>query len=401
MGLLVSNKRFRLFWIGSLFDDMSLPISMMAIAWLLLSLTDSALWVGIGAAMHGVGMTAFSLLAGALIDRHNRLRILLLAQCIQMMVTLIVGTMVLMENEYLPVILFLALMNGLVHAVKISGKMALTLDIVGQESLLKGIAANFFSMTTMSVVGPLLAGWIIEPYGIEYSFFLTSLAVLLAILVLINLRGIETPKPTESSHKEDIVEGAKYVLRTPLIRLVIVTIMVSELFGWAVESMLPVIARDELGLGATGLGYLIAGGAGGAALSSVIISLAPEVKRKYLMVVLGLVSFGVGLIAFALSNSFYVSLAIIALAYGGATMYESALATILQSSVPDGIRGRVLSFQSFSWGLSGIAGIHSGAIATVLGAPIAVGFGGFIIITHAVRITRKLKMLLAVSDSNN
>ena len=401
MGLLVSNKRFRLFWIGSLFDDMSLPISMMAIAWLLLSLTDSALWVGIGAAMHGVGMTAFSLLAGALIDRHNRLRILLLAQCIQMMVTLIVGTMVLMENEYLPVILFLALMNGLVHAVKISGKMALTLDIVGQESLLKGIAANFFSMTTMSVVGPLLAGWIIEPYGIGYSFFLTSLAVLLAILVLINLRGIETPKPTESSHKEDIVEGAKYVVRTPLIRLVIVTIMVSELFGWAVESMLPVIARDELGLGATGLGYLIAGGAGGAALSSVIISLAPEVKRKYLMVVLGLGSFGVGLIAFALSNNFYVSLAIIALAYGGATMYESSLATILQSSVPDGIRGRVLSFQSFSWGLSGIAGIHSGAIATVLGAPIAVGFGGFIIITHAVRITRKLKMLLAVSDSNN
>ena len=136
MGLLVSNKRFRLFWVGSLFDDMSLPISMMAIAWLLLSLTDSALWVGIGAAMHGVGMTAFSLLAGALIDRHNRLRILLLAQCIQMMVTLIVGTMVLMENEYLPVILFLALMNGLVHAVKISGKMALTLDIVGLECLL-------------------------------------------------------------------------------------------------------------------------------------------------------------------------------------------------------------------------------------------------------------------------
>ena len=132
-----------------------------------------------------------------------------------------------------------------------------------------------------------------------------------------------------------------------------------------------------------------------------IISLAPEVKRKYLMIVLGLGSFGVGLIAFALSNNFYVSLTIIALAYGGATMYESSLATILQSSVPDGIRGRVLSFQSFSWGLSGIAGIHSGAIATVLGAPIAVGFGGFIIITHAVRITRKLKMLLAVSESNN
>lgn len=380
---------------------MSLPVSMMAIAWLVLSHTDSPLWVGIGAAMHGVGMTAFSLLAGALIDRHNRLRILLLAQAIQMMATLIVGTMVLMENEYLPTILFLALINGSVHAVKISGKMALTLDIVGQKSLLKGIAANFFSMTTMGVVGPLLAGWVIEPYGIGYSFYLASFTILIAIFVLINVRGIQTPKPAESSHREDILEGAKYVLRTPLIRLVIITIMISELFGWAVESMLPVIARDELGLGATGLGYLIAGGAGGAALSSVVISLAPEVKRKDLMVVLGLGSFGVGLIAFALSNNFYVSLVIIALAYGGATMYESSLATILQSSVPDGIRGRVLSFQSFSWGLSGIAGIHSGAIATVLGAPIAVGFGGFIIITHAVRITRKLKMLLTLSDSNS
>ena len=144
MGLLVSNKRFRLFWIGNLLDDMSLPISMMAIAWLLLSITDSPLWVGIGAATHGFGMTAFSLVAGALIDRHNRLRVLLLAQCIQMVVTLCVGTMVLMENEYIPTILFLALINGVVHAVKISGKMALTLDIVGQERLLKGVAANFF-----------------------------------------------------------------------------------------------------------------------------------------------------------------------------------------------------------------------------------------------------------------
>ena len=145
---------------------------------------------------------------------HEEEKKLYLNSCMDMMATLIVGTMVLMENEYLPTILFLALINGSVHAVKISGKMALTLDIVGQKNLLKGIAANFFSMTTMGVFGPLLAGWVIEPYGIGYSFYLASFTILIAIFVLINLRGIQTPKPTESSHREDIVEGLENAPKT-------------------------------------------------------------------------------------------------------------------------------------------------------------------------------------------
>ncbi|HIC49355.1 MAG TPA: MFS transporter, partial [Dehalococcoidia bacterium] len=372
MFLLLSNPRFRRFWCGLLFNDAALAIEPLALGWLVLDMTNSPLWVGISAGVAGVGMTVFSPVAGVLADRYNRKYLLILSLAIQSLAALALGILLISDSLQLHHALVFAFVSGLTGSLKFSCKMALTLDLAGRHNLLKAVAANFFSMTIMGVVAPLAGGLILAELGMGPAFFLVGILLLVSLLVVSLLKGIESPEYRATSHVDDLLEGVKYVFRSPPVRLLILAVMVSETFGWAVESMLPVIARDELGLGPRGFSYLMSAGALGAAVTTVTISLVPNIENKGRLILLGMIGFGLGLIVFAFSKLFVLSLLCLALTFGCGVAYESGLSTLIQEVVPDRMRGRVLSFQTFSWGFSGMAGFHAGPIAAVLGAPIAV-----------------------------
>ena len=393
MFLILHNYKFRLFWVSMLFDDAGRMITPMAVGWLVLVLTDSPLWVGISAGVAGLGLTLFSPIAGVLVDRYNRRYLLFVTLVGQMACALVMGILVHTNNVSIVSVLLLAFIMGLNGATRYSSVSALTLDLVGRSNLLKGVAANFFSMTIMGVVAPVAGGWIIRSLGVPYAYYLIVGVSLVSLVILMNLKGIEAPEKELSSHVEDLIEGAKFVFNTPIVRMLILAMLVSETFGWAVESMLPVIARDELSLGPEGLGYLMSAGAFGAVIPSIIISVVPDIKNKGMLMFIGLVCFGSGLVLFALSKQLYSSLLFIAFTMGSATVYESALSTLLQTSVPSNMRGRVLSFQTFSWGFSGMAGFHAGAIAALFSAPVAVAAGGVIVLLNGLRIGKKLILL--------
>ena len=376
-----------------LFDDAGRMVIPVALGWLVLTLTDSPLWVGISAGVAGLGLTLFSPFAGVLVDRYNRRYLLLVTLAIEMACALVMGVLVHTNNVSIVSVLLFSFIIGVNGATRYSCVSALTLDLVGRSNLLKGVAANFFSMTIMGVVAPVAGGWIIRSLGVPYAYYLIVGVSLVSLVILMNLKGIKAPEKELSSHVEDLIEGAKFVFNTPIVRMLILAILVSETFGWAVESMLPVIARDELSLGPEGLGYLMSAGAFGAVIPSIIISVVPDIKNKGMLMFIGLVCFGSGLVLFALSKQLYSSLLFIAFTMGSATVYESALSTLLQTSVPSNMRGRVLSFQTFSWGFSGMAGFHAGAIAALFSAPVAVAAGGVIVLLNGLRIGKKLILL--------
>ena len=400
MFLILQNYRFRLFWVSNLFNDAGRMVTPMAVGWLVLILTDSPLWVGISAGASGLGLTLFSPIAGVLVDRYGRRDLLLATLVAEMTCALLMGFLVHTDNISVVHVLLFAFIMGIIGATRYSCVSALTLDLVGRSNLLKGVAANFFSMTVMGVVAPVALGWIIRSQGVPYAYYFIAGTSLVSLVVLMNLRGITAPEKELSSHVEDLIEGAKFVFNTPIVRMLILAILVSETFGWAVESMLPVIARDELSLGPDGLGYLMSAGAFGAVIPSIIISVVPDIKNKGMLMFIGLVCFGSGLVLFALSKQLYSSLLFIAFTMGSATVYESALSTLLQTSVPSNMRGRVLSFQTFSWGFSGMAGFHAGAIAALFSAPVAVAAGGVIVLLNGLRIGKKLIVLTMDSQRN-
>ena len=401
MFLLLSNQRFRKFWLGLLFNDAALAIEPLALGWLVLDITNSPLWVGISAGVAGVGMTLFSPVAGVLADRYNRKHLLILSLLVQSFAAIILGILLLMDLLQLYHALIFSFVSGLTGSVKFSCKMALTLDLAGRNNLLKGIAANFFSMTIMGVVAPLAGGLILVELGMGQAFFLVGALLLVSLMVVSLLKGIESPQYRGASHVDDFMEGVRYVFRSPSVRLLILAVMVSETFGWAVESMLPVIARDELGLGPEGFSYLMSAGALGAAVTTVTISVVPNIENKGKLVLLGIIGFGVGLIVFAFSKLLILSLFCLAFTFGCGVAFESGLSTLIQEVIPDRMRGRVLSFQTFCWGFSGMAGFHAGPIAALLGAPIAVAIGGGVVALNGFRIARSLLLLSKKLMENN
>ena len=386
---------------GLLFNDAALAIEPLALGWLVLDITNSPLWVGISAGVAGVGMTLFSPVAGVLADRYNRKHLLILSLLVQSLAAIILGILLWMDFLQLYHALLFSFVSGLTGSVKFSCKMALTLDLAGRNNLLKGIAANFFSMTIMGVVAPLAGGLILAELGMGQAFFLVGALLLVSLMVVSLLKGIESPQYRGVSHVDDFLEGVRYMFRSPSVRLLILAVMVSETFGWAVESMLPVIARDELSLGPEGFSYLMSAGALGAAVTTVTISVVPNIENKGKLVLLGIIGFGIGLIVFAFSKLLILSLFCLAFTFGCGVAYESGLSTLIQEVIPDRMRGRVLSFQTFCWGFSGMAGFHAGPIAALLGAPIAVAVGGGVVALNGFRIARSLLLLSRKLMENN
>ena len=391
MFLILRNSRFRLLWASSVISEMGVMFHFTAHGWLTLTVTDSPFWVGAVAGMAGGSILVFSTVSGVLADRLNRKYLILMTLIVQAAVAAALAWLISTEQIRLWHLLLAAVIEGGMVSIRVPSRMALIMDIAGRRNIQNATAANFAAMTGTGIVIPLLAGRLVERYGTEVAYVAMSLAFVLSAMMLTFLSGVKgAERRGVASPLQDFLEGVKYVFTTPAVRLLIILMLTTEIFGWAHEAMIPVMAREVLGTGNSGVGDLISAGSAGALLASALLSLIGDIRRKGLVLILGYIGFGVFLILFALSNSLLLSMVLIGAAWATAAMYETILSTLLQTSVPNEMRGRVLSFQTFTWGLSGLSGFQTGAIATLLGAPLAIGIGGGILVLNGLRSIRRL-----------
>ncbi len=391
MLLILQNARFRRVWLNTITNDMALMIFFTVNGWLALSITNSPFWTGATAGIGGIGLMMTSLFGGVLVDRLDRRMLIMASQILQAILFGIVAALIFTDNIGLWQILLVSFLDGVIVAVKVPSRMALTLDVAGRENLLKANAANFVAMTSMGIVIPPLAGMIVGVFDIAWAYVLMSGTLAVSAAIMFTLRGVERPaKEAPATPMQDFKEGFRYVFKTPRVRLLILLGLSSEAFGWAHETMLPVMARDVLLTGPAGLGYIISAGSLGALVTTLVLSSLGEVKHRGRLFVGGYVGFGLFLMLFAASPWLPLSLLIIGLAYACVALYETLLSTLLQSTVPDAMRGRIISFQIFTWGVTGLSGFHTGAIAALLGAPVAIALGGGVLVLNGLRLFKRL-----------
>lgn len=391
MLLILRNPRFRLLWTSLVVSELGIMFHFTAHGWLTLTVTNSAFWVGAASGAAGLGILVFSTVSGVLADRLNRKYLILMTLVCQASVAAALATLILTEQIQLWHILLSSTIDGAMVSIRVPSRMALIMDIVGRRNIQNATAANFAAMTGTGIIIPLLAGQLIETHGIAWAYVSMSSAMLLSSVMLTFLSGVKSAERSGvASPIQDFVEGVKYVFTTPAVRLLILLMLTSEVFGWAHEAMLPVMAREVLGTGPSGLGYLISAGSTGALLSALVLSGVPDISRKGIALISGYIGFGTFLILFAISESLILSLVLIAAAWASVAMYETMLTTLLQTSVPNDMRGRVLSFQTFTWGLSSLSGFQTGTIAAFLGAPLAIGIGGGVLVLNGLRLVRAL-----------
>jgi MFS family permease len=386
--LLFENGQFRILWSAGFCADLALITYFTIHGWLALQVSDSAFWVGATAGAGGLSMTMFSVFGGVLVDRFGRRNLVLLGLSMRFIFALVLVILIMFDNVRLWHVIAASFGEGLAGSFLIPAMMAMTLDVAGKSRLLSATAARFAGMTVAGMIAPLVAGLVVNSAGIGWAYTLITGGYLASLFIMLILRVPKTEKRAKTSPIDDLRQGVSYVFRTPLIRTLIGMIFVTEAFGWAHESMLPVMARDVLDAGASGLGYMLAAGFAGATVSTVLISNMGEIRNKSNMLIGGCLGFGLFLVFFSWSQWLMLSMAFLAGAYASVIVYETTINTMLQTLVPDELRGRVLSFQTMMWGVTGLAGFHTGAIASARGAPMAIALGAVVVILNTLRIAR-------------
>ena len=385
MHLLIENPRFRLFWIAGVFGDVSLIAYWTIHGWLALQVSGSPFWVGATAGVGGVAMFLFAPIGGAMIDRFPKKDLLRIATLLRGLLAAGLTALIFSDAIQMWQVIGYAFLSGMAASVRVPGMKTLVMDIAGRENLLAGSALRMASMTVVGVAIPLAIGPVADRIGLGWAYVVIAAGDALFV-ILLSFVNIPDPERTAAdaplsrrSPIRDLIDGAVYTFRNPIVRVTLGVILISEVFGWSVEPMLPVIARETLGLGASGLGMLFASASGGAAVAAFAISSVGDIRHKGRLMAVGMIAFGAFLLAFSLSRNFPLSLALFALTGAATALYETAADTIIQSGVDTRMRGRVLSFQAMMWGVSGASGFYTGAMATVFGAPLAVGIGAVIV----------------------
>jgi len=357
--------------------------------WAVLQLTDSPLWVGVAASVRGGVHMAMSLVGGTLADRFDRRRLLIAANASTASVILLLGVLWNVGVLSLWHILVALAVTGVIDAVRGPAFSALTFDIVGSERILNADALFVMGGSVFRGGASLVTGVTLATFGVGTAYLAVSVVFMVSALVPLGLRRASSPTHSTESAGAALRSGFRYVLATPPIREALYLSLVAELFGFAYMAMLPVMARDVLQAGATGLGALSAAVSVGQFCAMVGLASFGSVARRGGLMLTSMLCFGLAVAAFGLSPVFALSLVLAAIVGSSASLYDAAIGVVLQIAVDPDMRGRVLGLYTATWGASNVGGLLMGALGTAITVPLALALGGTVIAAHAVLYLRR------------
>ncbi|MBI4641275.1 MAG: MFS transporter [Candidatus Tectomicrobia bacterium] len=387
------HQGYRWFWGNILLGSLGSSLESMIQGWAVLELTNSPFWVGVAAGLRGIGTLLCSFIGGVVADRVNRRTVLILVQVIAGILGMTLGFLQASHRLQLWHLLGATFLQGVMHGISNPTRNALTFDLVGVTALLNAMAANQIAGDLLRIPGPILGGYIIAYGGIEGAYFLLGGSYFIASLALLPIRGISSQALPRTSLWKNLREGLSYTWNHSSIRPLLAMSLMAETFGFSYKFLLPVFARDILGVGASGLGFMTSATGLGALISALIMANLGRVRDRARLLLITVAGFGISLILFSFSFHFLLSLLFLACIGGMTSAYDATMGTIIQTASRNEMRGRVLGIYGFTFGMNPVGGFQSGLIANILGAPVAVAFGGVIVALAALRLTKLTKLL--------
>ncbi|HZI43464.1 MAG TPA: MFS transporter [Gemmatimonadaceae bacterium] len=381
------HRNFLLFWSGQTLSLIGTWMQAMAEGWLAFALTRNAFLVGLVAAAQSLPILLLSLYAGVLVDRANKLRLVTACQMLFAIQSTSLWLLAWTNHITIHWLIAMATFNGMISSVEIPARQSLVIELVGRDELPGAIALNSSGFNLARVIGPAAAAIVIAKLGIAWCFGVNAISY---IAVLIGLFLIQLPAWVPAQHRasplQGIVEGVRYMRGTPSVAAIIGIVTVYAVFGVPYLTLMPVVAGDRLGVGASGYGLLLACvGVGGLAGALTLAAFGSRLRRE---VVLSRASYSFAslLIIFAFVRVAWLAYPLLLL-IGFAMIVNSAQANaMLQHLVPDELRGRIMAAYSFIVvGLSQVAGSFvAGAVARAFGVAWAIGGGGALMLIYAL-----------------
>jgi MFS family permease len=363
---------FRLLLLGTLATNTAFWMYQVALGWVALQMSDSPFFVGLAGFMGGIPLLLFSLPVGVISDRFDRRTVLLFAQFGIMIVAglfaILIGTgMVAMWS-----LLALAFTYGTVMSFIFPTRTAIVPSLVGRGDLANAVALNSAAQNATRVVGPSLAGILIAGVGVPATFAIASAMQILALFWTWRL----PPRASERFVRgalgwRSLTTGLHIVANDPLLVALIALASIPTVLVMPYINLMPVFARDILGLGSSGLGLLLASTGLGTVAGALSVARSPRARSWRSAQLITAAGFAVMVLLFAVTP--VVSLAVLLLFVAGwmSATFLAINQTTLQLSVEDSVRGRVLSIYLLTWGMLPLGQLAVGAFADHLGTPAA------------------------------
>ncbi|WP_022799005.1 MFS transporter [Thermus islandicus] len=382
---LLKDPLYRAYWLALFTSQMGTWMQAAAQGWLVLLLTGSAERLGLVVALQFLPSLLFSLPAGVLADRYPKRNLLRLTQGGMMVLALLMALLILTGWVRYGHVLAFAFLYGALNAMDQPVRQSFTVELAGRERYPGAIALNSFGFNLSRLLGPALSGLLIALLGVGVAYLANALSFLPLLFVLSRLPAGPRGEGGGERWWREALEGVGFALAHPVVRRVVGLVLFASLFGMNFQTLVPAYARLVLGLSATGYGFLVSSVGMGALMAALVMALTGKPKPGRLL--LGVFSLALAHLGLFLAWAPGVPLF---LALGGFGMISVLINanTLVQLSVPDRLRGRVMAVYTLVMLGTGPVGAYlTGLLFERFGGRLAaLLLGGFVLLVGLYQI---------------
>jgi MFS family permease len=375
------SRNYRLYFIGQSVSLIGTWMQKTAVSWVVYSLTHSKFMLGVTLFATMFPSFLLSFIGGVVSDRFNRYKVLLLTQIISMIQAILLTVLVFFKHYSVWEIIALSVLLGIVNAFDVPARQSLVYDMVDDKKNLPNALALNSSMVNLSrLIGPGIAGLVIEKLGDDVCFGLNALSFVAVIISLLLMRlPAFVAKPHTKNILTDLQEGLSYISKTPQISFVIGMLALISLFVLPFSTLIPVYAKDIFHGTASTFGVIDSVIGFGAFFGAIFLaSLKPGSNLQKILAINTFV-FGAGLILFSHTTIYLLALLFAMISAFGMMSQITITNTLIQTAVDPSMRGRVISIYAMAFfGMQPLGGLLIGFISQHVGVENTVMAEGFI-----------------------
>jgi MFS family permease len=393
----LTYRDFRVLWFGAFTSTIGTWMQKVAQNWLVLTITGpaSAFFLGLDSFLGELPILLFTLIGGVVADRHDRRRLLLASQYVQMTAAFALAALVYFDVVRIWHILALSVMTGLAQAFGGPAYQSLLPSLVEKEHVPNAIAFNSIQFQLSRVIGSLLAGATFAAFGAVVCFGLNGVSFLAVIVAILSLHIRHVPAPSTTRMHQELKSGFAFVhANRGLIGLAVLGFATTFL-GNPLLTFLPVFTKNVVGGDVKEYTYLMAGAGVGAAAGALVVAWLGRFRHMGRTLLLIQFAYGVLIVLFALTRTFWANAALLFAAGACMVMVSAMLSSLVQLNTPNEMRGRVMSIYmvAFRGGMP-LGSLVGGWVATLTSAPSVLVVNGvlltvvaawFLLKSHGVR----------------
>lgn len=377
----LENRDFRYLWSGNLAATFAMQMQMVARGWLIYDMTQSPIQLAWVMMSFSLPMMLFSLFGGVAADRLTKKWVMIAAQSATCVSTILLAGIVITGHIEFWHFIGFGLFNGTIMSFAMPARQAMVPEIVGEDQLVNAVALNSATMNLSRVLGPAIAGVIIalsaggdtsSQFGVGMVFITNGVLQLISVSTLIVLqhKGHSTLLQ-QGTIRGDMGDGLRYIWNHELLRALIIMTFIPLLFGFPMQSLMPVFNHDVLNGGPQDLGLLMSVMGAGAIVGSFILARIADSDKKGAILFATAFAWAVFLGAFAISKTLIFAIAACALTGLASSIFMSLHMSIITLIIQPEMRGRVMSIMMMSFGLMPLGALPVSYVAETTGIGVA------------------------------